>query len=293
MHLEGIGLAHLHSVSDACRQRLAVAKNAAALPYVITLHDLLFINPHAFEALGRPAADVEWVAGLKSTFENAAVVIAPSPFIRDAALRAFPGVRIDIIEPGIEGPASAKPATTVGPPADFAAAAPRQVIAVVGAIGPHKGSGLLDALAAQLDGSDVGIVVIGYVDSHLTRGWVVPGRYYVHGPYRDHELPQLLISYGVRVGLFPNRLPEAFSYTLSELWAARVPVVVPDDESTRRARIGAGRWLEVALELRRDCHCQLPSPPAFHAGRLGARARTIRDLLAGRPARAGVDCHGR
>ena len=242
MHREGIGLVHLHSVSNACRQRLAVARNAATVPYVITLHDLLFINPHAFEALGRPVADVEWVAGLKSTFDDAAAVIAPSLFIRDAAHRAFPGVRIDIIEPGIEVSTFAKPSTTLGPPADFAAAAPRQVIAVVGAIGPHKGSGVLDALAAQFEGSDVGIVVIGYVDSHLTRGWVVPGRYYVHGPYRDRELPQLLSSYGVRVGLFPNRLPEAFSYTLSELWAARVPVVVPDEGALgeRVSALGGG-----------------------------------------------------
>ena len=42
--------------------------------------------------------------------------------------------------------------------------------------------------------------------------------------------------------LFPNRLPESFSYTLSEVWASGLPVIVPDAGALgeRVARHGGG-----------------------------------------------------
>jgi len=86
-------------------------------------------------------------------------------------------------------------------------------------------------------------VVIGYTDAHLARGWVAPGLY-VHGPYTDASLAGWLAAYAPRIVLFPNRLAESFSYTLSEVWAAGIPVIVPDDGALgeRVRRSGAG-WL--------------------------------------------------
>lgn len=235
-----IGIVHLHSVDEECRARLDALERATALPYVVTLHDLLFVNPRAFEMDGTPAPVSEWIAGLAGTLERAAMVLAPSTFIRDVAATSLPHVRIAVVPPGIGSAraAGAPPST----PDDFAAHAPTHVVAVIGAVGPHKGSGLIEPLANALEGSDIALVVIGYTDARLARGWVVPGRLYVHGPYMDDALSGWLAAYRVAAVLFPNRLPESFSYTLSEVWAAGLPVVVPDHGALgeRVARHGGG-----------------------------------------------------
>ena len=86
--------------------------------------------------------------------------------------------------------------------------------------------------------------MIGYSDLQFDRGWREVGRCFVHGPYNDSELPALIASYGVHVVLFPNRLPESFSYTLSEVWAAGIPVIVPDEGAlAERVSRHQGGWL--------------------------------------------------
>jgi hypothetical protein len=115
-------------------------------------------------------------------------------------------------------------------------------VAVVGAIGPHKGSAVLGEIAVQLAEIDTVLVVIGYTDTQITQGWLLPGALFVHGPYEDDALPGLFAAYGVDCVLFPNRLPESFSYTLSEAWASKLPVIVPDVGALgeRVARHGGG-----------------------------------------------------
>jgi hypothetical protein len=93
-------------------------------------------------------------------------------------------------------------------------------------------------------------VVIGYTETQLTAGWIVPGRLYVHGRYAPDELPGLLSGYGVKLAYFPNIIPESFSYALSEVWQAGVPVLAPAGgalgERVRRA--GAGWLLDDPLD---------------------------------------------
>jgi len=245
----GVGIAHVHGLTETCRARLSALRQAHALPYVVTLHDLMFLNPLAFDAPGMPEADPQWIAGLLETLERAAAVIVPSRFIHDVAGRCLPGLRVAMIPPGIR----VAPVPQVRePPAEFDANAPRHVVAVLGAIGPHKGSGLLDDLAAALEGTDICLAVIGYTDRMLMRGWVVPGRYYVHGPYTDDELPGLLAAYRAEIVLFPNRIPESFSYTLSEVWAAGITAVVPDEGALgeRVAQHGGGWRLPAGFAAR-------------------------------------------
>src|SRR5512141_195058 len=210
--LEDIGAGRFFTLRNA-----AVADPAAIahwLPSVVSLHDLQFVDPHAFDLPGMPEPEPVWIARVGPTLARAASVIAPSSFVRAVALQCVPGLEVTLIPPGIR---AAGPADAAEVPPDFAAHAPRHVVAVVGAIGPHAGSDQLDALAAALDGSDIGVVVIGYTDTQLTRGWRVPGRLYVHGPYVDDALAGWLAAYRVEVALFPNRRPESFSYTLSEV----------------------------------------------------------------------------
>jgi glycosyltransferase involved in cell wall biosynthesis len=237
----GIGIAHLHGVDARCRTRLAALQSAAPMPYLVTLHDLQFVNPRAFDAAGMPEPDPDWILAIEPMLERAATVIVPSAFILDIALACAPRICATAIAPGL---ASATSPPIPATPTTFAAQAPSHIVAVVGAVGPHKGSGVLDALAHALTGSDVGIVVIGYTDTRLERGWVVPGSLYVHGAYADGALAGWLAAYRVETVLFPNRLPESFSYTLSEVWSAGLPVIVPDQGALgeRVARDGGG-WL--------------------------------------------------
>jgi len=241
LRLSGIGIVHLHGLDEGCRAHLDALRRVVALPYLVTLHDLQFVNPRAFDADGMPAPDPDWIAAIGPTLEHAATVIAPSSFILNIALACEPGICATIIAPGVRTPRAGE---IVQAPADFAASVPRHVVAIVGAVGPHKGSGMLAALAAALEASDIGIVVIGYTDTHLTRGWLIPGAVYVHGVYQEGALAAWLAAYGVETVLFPNRLPESFSYTLSEVWAAGLAVVVPEQGALgERVRREGGGWL--------------------------------------------------
>lgn len=250
----GVALVHLHGVDRGCRDRLDALRFAGPVPFVATLHDLGFAHPQPCGHPGAPPPAPAWSAEVAAALQHAGRVIAPSAYLRDEALRLMPGLPIGVLPPGIQRPA---PTTTAVPPDDFLAHAPQHVVAVVGAIGPHKGSALLAPLAQQLGAADAAIVVIGYTDQRLAQGWERgwktetpgreterPGRLYIHGPYIDDDLPRWLAAYAPSLVLFPNRLPESFSYTLSEVWAAGLPVIVPDTGALgERVRRWGGGWL--------------------------------------------------
>ena len=70
-------------------------------------------------------------------------------------------------------------------------------------------------------------VVIGYTD-RVHEAWQSDdARLTVHGRYDPIDLPELLEHYGARLVLFPSMGPETFAFTLSEVWAAGLPVLVP------------------------------------------------------------------
>jgi hypothetical protein len=140
-------------------------------------------------------------------------------------------------------PARDSDARALEPRKEFAARRPRHVAAILGAIGPHKGSELLDELARLLEGSDIAIVVIGYLDRQIVPGWR-GDHLFVHGAYRGEEAAPLLAAYGAELVLFPNPIAESFSYALSEAWSAGLPALVPPEGALaeRVSRHGAG-WL--------------------------------------------------
>ncbi len=237
-----IGIVHAHNVDAATRARLGWLREHLHVPYLVTLHDVAFLNPRAFEGDGMPQPDESWIEAVRASIEGAAQVIAPSAFIRDLAAKAFPDAPLALIANGLATDAAARPA--LAPSADYLAQAPKHVVAVAGAIGPHKGSELIEALPALLEGSGIGVVVIGYTDRRLGAGWVVPGRLYVHGPYEEDELVSWLRGYQAGLALFPGGLPESFSYTLSQAWAAGVPALVaPVGALEERVVAHGGGWV--------------------------------------------------
>jgi len=231
-------LVHLHSVDARSRAWAQALRDRSALPLVTTLHDVSFAHPDAFIRL-EPGVNAAWAREVASLLTASNAVIAPSAFIRDLAREAMPGVDPFVIAPGIPEAIITDQAL----PPSFLSRRPREVVAVVGAIGPHKGSALLEPIAQGLAAMNRALVVIGYTDTRLAPGWVAPGLF-VHGPYIDAALPGLLAAYAPRVVLFPNRLAESFSYTLSEVWACGIPVIVPDEGALgERVRTRGGGWL--------------------------------------------------
>lgn len=242
----GIGLVHMHGVTRSSAAALARVRATRDIACVVTLHDMSFVAPRAFEGdLAADAGEIERVAPLLA---GAARVIAPSAFIANLVQQHFSGIDVEVIAPGI-GPrlSAAQPFTA---PADFDAHARRMRIAVIGAIGPHKGSEDLEAIARALAAQAATLVVIGYTDTLTAPGWTMQGELYVHGAYQEAALPAWLEAYRVDIVLFANRLPESFSYTLSEAWAAGRPVIVPDAGALgeRVAQCGGGWRLPAGFD---------------------------------------------
>ena len=235
-----VGLVHLHQLTSAPRGRAEWACAALEAPLIATLHDVLFLAPDAFAGGDRLEEDPRWLAETARVLRAAKAVLAPSRWLAELAAARVAGLAVEVVPNG-SAPAQVSP---IAPRPEFARHRPRHVVALLGALGPHKGSDLVDAIASRLAGSDIGLVVIGYLDRQLHPGWRVPGELFVHGAYAEGDAPGLLRGYGAGLVLMPNEAPESFSYALSDAWAAGVPVLAAP-RGALRERIAAhgGGWL--------------------------------------------------
>lgn len=241
MRQERVGIVHAHSVSRAARHRALGCAQSLGVRTLVTLHDVLFLRRDGFEPGAAAGPDPEWLAHTSAFLRAAAAVVAPSQYIADLARRHVPGLEVAVVPNGCAERAP-KP-RALAARAEFAARRADHVVAVLGAIGPHKGSAVLEALDGLLGGTGVAIVVIGYLDTQVTPGWR-GAHLFVHGACQDDEVGALLAAYGARLALFPNRVPESFSYTLSDLWDAGVPVLVPAEGAlAERVRRHGGGWI--------------------------------------------------
>lgn len=115
-------------------------------------------------------------------------------------------------------------------------------IALLGAIGPHKGADLLLACAkyALRENLPVQFVVIGYTDRD--EAFADLENVEITGPYKPEELPSLVEDTGCRTALFLSVWPETFSYTLSEAWRLGLYPVALDigapAERIRESKLG-------------------------------------------------------
>jgi hypothetical protein len=232
-----VGLVHAQSLGDRARAIAACAR----IPIVATLHDVLFLRADGLQPGTPPEPDPAWLAKTAAFLREAAAVVAPSEYIAELARRHVAGLEVQVVPNG--SPPRRADRDPRMPRPGFSARAPRRVVAVLGAIGPHKGSAVLDALDPLLAKSGIAIVVIGYLDAQVPAGWRGES-VFVHGACQDDEVPALLRAYGARLALFPNRSPESFSYALSDLWDAGVPVLVPPEGALgERVRRHGGGWL--------------------------------------------------
>jgi len=102
-------------------------------------------------------------------------------------------------------------------------------IAVVGVLAEGKGALRLPELLGACRALDVEWHLFGATEGRsLGAIKSAAPRVVVHGAYRRSNLAPRLVSARCAVGLLPAIVPESFSLSLSELWAAGLPAIVSD-----------------------------------------------------------------
>ena len=222
-------LLHVHSTLSPVRDLVASLRQVLAINYVLTLHDIDFAGASAEIDANEREARLAFV-------RNARERIVPSAFIvRMLSAALGSDLSCQLIENGVDT------AGSVNESALEPSASGQFQVAVVGALGPHKGLNFLcdvvDALPPR-----VRVVIIGYADGQLSPGWLREDRLWVHGVFEPSELAAIVRSYGVRISLFPNRQPESYCYALSDAWCAGLPALGPASGAIgeRIAQTGAG-----------------------------------------------------
>ena len=263
-----VDVVHLHNLSQ-CRDGIIAALDGTSIPYGYTVHDLSFACPtitflaadgmycggetdaaRCTRCLSQQPAyrDVDivaWRARHGSLVAKAAFLIAPSQWAASMLARYFPGREIAVIPHGTPSDATSDVARAVTPvlalPDDDV-----PTVGVLGAIGPDKGARRLERMVelARERNVPVRFVLIGYLDVQHGPWQSNDALLTIHGRYDPRDLPLLLERYRVKLVAYPSACPETFSLTLSEAWAAGLPVVVPPFGALaeRVAATGAG-WV--------------------------------------------------
>jgi glycosyltransferase involved in cell wall biosynthesis len=220
---------------------------ASRVPYVVTLHDYFFwcVNYNLLRDLQfcwfetdlmacrrclasqGVYADEAAIAGhrwrMRALLQSADAIFCASDFVKRSLQHLYPDLspsRITVIELG-------------SPPAGVKNATPRLPgplrVAFVGAFTPAKGSHyfsqLVQALAARGDVTffAVGVAPLGpddYPALHSKVHWL--------GQYAREELHRVLGDWAIDVALILSPWAETFSYTLSEVVLAGIPVIATD-----------------------------------------------------------------
>ena len=166
----------------------------------------------------------EWREANAALLRAAQQVLSPS---QDAARRigAFaPGARLRVV-PHTDIPAA--PDLPQPAPAALAPHAPLKIV-VLGALSRIKGADVLEATAleAARRGAPIQFHLLGFGYRALKQA--PSAALTVHGGYEDERLPELIATLKPDLAWFPAQWPETYSYTLSAVLGAGLPVVVPD-----------------------------------------------------------------
>lgn len=219
-------------------------------------------NPNTFPVV-QPSPDiVAWRQAWGESLRLASQVLCFSDSSRRLLLRAYPELdktRIAVVP------------HQVAPFAEAAKVAHRPVdgplhVGVVGSIGLHKGSLVLQGLVAEasMRGADLHITVFGTLEGMNDDSAVT-----VTGPYQREDLPRLIENSGANVFLLPSICPETFSYVTHELIGLGLPLAcfdlgAPADRvrSYPRGRVlpigNAGQLLDDLTQFHRELQTTSP-----------------------------------
>lgn len=205
------------------------------LPFDITLHDYYFVNAHPSQtdAKGRYTPDLhaqassyplsvsieEWQANQCQLLQKAARVIAPSLGAMREFKRHYPGLNYLVAW----HPDSEEHMPWPSVKNTYTGDRPLRVL-VLGALSPEKGADTLEAVAAEARKQDSPLEfhLLGYAYRPLADAVIE------HGAYSEADLPRHLQELQPNLVWFTALWPETYSYTLSEMFLAGLPVVVPD-----------------------------------------------------------------
>ncbi len=157
-------------------------------------------------------------------------VIAPSEDTAARLRRHFDGLDVEVRPHGVRASPQAKPPARATPPASPAPRTPRTPVrvALIGAIGAHKGYDVLLACArdARKRRLNLEFVVIGYTENDAPL--LATGRVFITGPYIDGEAPHLIARERPDFAWLPSVWPETWCYTLDHALAVGLPVAAFD-----------------------------------------------------------------
>ena len=152
-------------------------------------------------------------------FEGAATVTVPSRDVAERLRRYFPRVETQIT-PWETFPQVAAPPRALS--------SDRARVAMIGAIGLHKGYAELLACArdAARRNLPLDFVVIGYTEDDATL--FQTGRVFITGRFAEDEVAELLQREDCNVACYPSVAPETWSYALSHGLRSGLPIVAID-----------------------------------------------------------------
>jgi len=185
------------------------------------------------------------VAGLRKASADlaakAALVLCPSRDALQRIRRYFPDARLEW---------KPHPESTPVQPVSLAAPGEPLRVALIGAIGPHKGSEVLLACAryAWRERLPVEFVVVGHASNEAALRRLP--NVSITGPYREDEVFQRIRDLRLSVAFFPAVWPETYSYALSIALAAGLyPVAFDIGAIAERIRAtGYGRLLKLTQD---------------------------------------------
>lgn len=141
-------------------------------------------------------------------------IIVPSENTKKRYLEEYKNLNIDVIEHGVN-------VTKVGK-IENADDYKINNIAFVGVMVPHKGSRILKDMI-QNKHDNIKIHLFGSTqDKKLMKN---KSNYIYHGKYEREELPNLLVKNNIKLVCIFSPIPETYSYTLTETFMAKIPVI--------------------------------------------------------------------
>ena len=265
----GVDVIHVHHLM-ANTLDIADVAGELNIPFVMTLHDFYMacpsytlLNPAGrfcgacleptptmaidacMKEVGQPAAYLpEHQERAAAFMRRAARIIAPNESVRELFARRFPEISasVAIIE---HGHRRAVPL----PPSEVSFDGTGSLnVAVIGNFQRHKGSGVLrDLLRANRNEAIVfhlyGTTTDPELSSQPGEARTLDGSTFIyHGEYRASDIVTRLRAGRIHVGLQLAVWPETFSYTISEMVEAGVPVISGDlgAQGDRIRRFGLG-----------------------------------------------------
>ena len=278
-----------HDFYPFCPPILATWETPCSQCDAARLRDCLQNNPgHRFFQFEQAP---HWLA-LRAAFTRAVVqrniaLVAPSTSVATRMRSLVPEFRehpIQVIAHGLPQPMLASLA-----PVPVAAADPqpgtagRLRIVVLGSLDTHKGAALLQAVIEPL-AEFATVELLGCGEGGVAFAGLPQVK--ISGGYAREELGARLAATQADIGLLLSIVPETFSYTLSELHAAGVPVAATAMGAfADRIRHGANGWLyapeaDALLDLLRALAANPQELARVRAAVATAKPRTAAEMVA-------------